>query len=506
MKRTVSVNIKGINFMIEEDAYESLQSYMNRLEEVLQNQTGSAEIIEDVELRIAEICSSKLSDSKTVIEAEDIDEILAQLGDPSMYIDDENEIPQTTTHQYQKSTEKRLFRDVENGMIAGVCQGMANYFNLDIVVMRGIFLFILLFAGFGIPLYIILWIIIPKAESSIDRLRMKGKPITVESVREEVEMAGSRLKDGSKKMASRIETEGKKRLSWLGKLLRIGAGSFLIIWGLVWLVGFIIFGLGEFQFFPIENEDGFMSFQQLGGLILANDSDVSTAKLGTLLFGFSAVTFLILAGFMLITRMKNNWSKFSLFGLFGTALVGFILCLMVGIRTGKDFTYEDSFYVEMGTYSGDTLNIQSKSKYQITKAGHKIRGGNNGFLEIKDDKIISSEIRFKYIRSNDSSFHIKMEKEANGRSKNKAIERAENIDYSASWDSTQLTVGSEFSFPKSDKFRDQGVTFIIEVPENGLVSFNDKLLDFEENDDDNYDEDEFYHRGYLKRGGKYHHR
>lgn len=75
MKKTVSVNIKGINFVIEEDAYVLLQDYLDRLTIALQHEDGSKEIIEDVELRIAEICTSKLNDSKTVIEMADIEDI-----------------------------------------------------------------------------------------------------------------------------------------------------------------------------------------------------------------------------------------------------------------------------------------------------------------------------------------------------------------------------------------------------------------------------------------------
>lgn len=502
MKRTVSVNIKGINFMIEEGGYESLQSYMKKLESILENQDGNNEIIEDVELRIAEICSAKISGSKTVIEAKDIDEILTQLGDPSSYIDEENEISQGKPYDSQP-TEKRLFRDVDNGMIGGVCQGMSNYFNLDIIVMRGIFLFILLFAGFGIPLYLILWIVIPKAESSIDRLRMKGKPITVESVREEVELAGEKIKDGSKRMASRIEKEGKKRLSWLGKVLRFGFGGFLIIWGLIWLVTFLIFGLGNFQFFPIQNEDGLMSFQQLGDLVLINNDDVSMVRLGTFLLGFSTVTFAILAGIMLITKMKNNWSKFSLLGLFGIAISGAVVCGIIGVRTGKDFVFEDTLEIELGNVQTDTLYIQSRIKNQVSKSGHKIKGDNYDFLAVSKDSITLSEIDFKYIASKDSLFRVRWEPEARGRSKSKAIERAENIRYNTQLHNNQLILDSEFSFPKEDKLRDQRITFVIEIPENGKIIFNEKQLNFT---DEHEDDDKFHHRGHLKKGGKYYHR
>ena len=124
MKKTVSVNIKGINFLIEEDAYELLQDYLDRLGKSLKNEEGSQEIIEDVELRIAELSSSKLSDSKTVIELEDIKQILSALGNPEDFIedseDDSNYNSNTKSDQNTSngSTDKRLYRDVDNAVIA----------------------------------------------------------------------------------------------------------------------------------------------------------------------------------------------------------------------------------------------------------------------------------------------------------------------------------------------------------------------------------------------------
>ena len=117
MKKTVSVNIKGINFLIEEDAYELLQDYLERLTNALNKTEGHQEIIEDVELRIAELCSSKLKESKTVTELADIEAIITTLGNPEDYIEESD--GDTTASKDSKTSEstneKRLFRDDEGG-------------------------------------------------------------------------------------------------------------------------------------------------------------------------------------------------------------------------------------------------------------------------------------------------------------------------------------------------------------------------------------------------------
>lgn len=121
MKKTVSATIKGINFVMEEDAYETLQNYLDRLKTNLNNQEGSEEIIEDIEIRIAELCSKELSEKKTVIELADIQRILETLGDPSLFVDDEeegtHESRSTGASGQQTQSDKRLYRDVENAQI-----------------------------------------------------------------------------------------------------------------------------------------------------------------------------------------------------------------------------------------------------------------------------------------------------------------------------------------------------------------------------------------------------
>ena len=246
MRKTVSVNLKGMNFLIEEDAYELLQDYMTRLNHGLRNEKGSKEISEDIEMRIAELCATMLDDKKQVIDINDIESILATLGDPSQYIDEETDHSENQTKSEQdttssKSKDKRLFRDVDNSTIAGVCAGIANFFNIDVVIIRAIFVIVFLFGGFGIPLYIILWIIVPKANTTIDKLRMRGRPITVESVREEVESAANRLKKESKSFAQRIrkDEQNNQRFSSFGRLINTLFGSGLILAGLVGLIMFL---------------------------------------------------------------------------------------------------------------------------------------------------------------------------------------------------------------------------------------------------------------------------
>ncbi|MDG1332558.1 MAG: PspC domain-containing protein [Crocinitomicaceae bacterium] len=496
MKKTVSVNIKGSNFLIEEDAYELLQDYLDRLKNALKNESGSKEIIEDVELRIAELCTEKLSEFQTVVEMEDIEDILNTLGDPSMYLDEDAE-ESTQEKAYEgssnKSSERRLFRDTENAVIGGVCQGIANFMNIDVVVIRAIFLVILLFAGFGFPLYVILWIIVPKTKSTIDRLRMKGRPITVESVREEVESAAEKLKNKSNNFASNIrENENtKRRLTTLGRVLAISAGVILILWGLSWLVMFLIFIIGGFQFIPILSEDGMVSVTELGQLVLASPDDVTLAWFGLLLGGFSIILFLLLLGTSLIFRLRNRWMNLTLGGLFTGALIGGIICAYLGFKAGVDLTLEGEVEKEVATMCTDQLTLLPELNATETKSGFNVKSnGRNGIMKIGKKEIQMYGIDILYRESKDSLFHIHQNFSARAKSNTKGVKRAERIEHDIRMVGDSLYLDTDYRFPREDKIRDQRVLIIIDIPEGGTVLAEGREITFTEPEEGKVDEDE----------------
>lgn len=521
MKKTVSVNIKGTNFLIEEDAYELLQDYIERLTKTLRNESGSKEIIEDVELRIAEICTSKLNESKTVIELEDIEEILNRLGDPSDYVDGEDYEESTAQHSQTNKTsgsEKRLYRDTENAILGGVCQGIANFFNIDVVIIRAIFVIILLFGGFGFPLYVILWIIIPKAKNTIDRLRMKGRPITVETVREEVENAAGRVKEGSKNLADKIRRDDtyQKSVSRGGRILTSILGVILLLWGFSWLISFLVLIVAGFRFIPVEGVNGLMSITDFSKLVLTDPGDITLAWTGVLLLALSAITLLILAGIMLIARLKNKWAKLSLVGLFITGLTGFFICLYLGMKIGRDFTMEGEVEKEIASVHTQELVIIPKTGKQMPDGGLTVstKAGpveitsyqSGGLMSVDEEDIHMDGIDFEYKKSSDSLFHIYRNFSARGETRKKGKKVAKNIVHGAALQGDTLVMSTGYRFPKTDKIRNQEVTIIIEIPKDGTVRFNDRMIKLETDEyNDPVDDPSYEEEGRLRGSGKYRH-
>ena len=165
MKKTININLASFVFYIDEDAYETLQKYLNNIRTYLGNTEGREEIIGDIESRIAELFSEK---QKQVITLVEVNEIIEVMGQPEDYMTEE-EFEETTFQQ----PNKRLFRDPDNTVLGGVCSGVGHYFKIDAVWIRLIFL-AMLWSGLSILFYFVLWAIIPKAETTAQKLEMKG--------------------------------------------------------------------------------------------------------------------------------------------------------------------------------------------------------------------------------------------------------------------------------------------------------------------------------------------
>ncbi len=207
MIKISDVNIGGFVFHVNEDAYGVLKNYLDEISQHFTNTESGDEIISDIEARIVEIFQQKLSKNKEVITIEDINEVISILGNPSEFGD--NEENNGNNSSYKKT--KRLFRDIDNGMIGGVCAGLGAYFNLDTVWFRIGFI-IATFSGLSLLAYIILWAIIPPARTISEKLEMQGDPVTVSNIEKSIREEMSGLRDKFDDLASQARNKfGKKK-------------------------------------------------------------------------------------------------------------------------------------------------------------------------------------------------------------------------------------------------------------------------------------------------------
>jgi phage shock protein PspC (stress-responsive transcriptional regulator) len=183
MKITVSINLGGYSFNIDEDAYAELKRYLKNLEIYFAQEESSSEILSDIETRMAELFRAKLTGYKQVITIEDVKEAISILGTPEDIADKEGP---TAYEKFSTPGSHRMYRDPDNRILGGVCAGMGCYWNLDPLVIRVIFIALTLAGGLGALTYLILWIVLPEAKTTAQKIEMKGEPVNIHNIKENV--------------------------------------------------------------------------------------------------------------------------------------------------------------------------------------------------------------------------------------------------------------------------------------------------------------------------------
>ncbi len=136
MKKAIKINLSGIIFHIDEDAYEKLKTYLDTIGRHFSNKQESKEIIDDIEARIAELFQEKITEETQVITLPLVNEVIDIMGNPEDIADTGEEAESQRTFHEAYSRSRRLYRDPENSVIGGVCGGLAAYFNVDPVIFR----------------------------------------------------------------------------------------------------------------------------------------------------------------------------------------------------------------------------------------------------------------------------------------------------------------------------------------------------------------------------------
>lgn len=345
MNKTLTVNIGGLVFHIEELAYHKLDQYLKAIRSSISIEEQD-EVIHDIEIRIAELFSENITSSNQVVTIADVDRLIKIMGRPEDYrLNDDDET--TTSHtQYVYTKQPKLYRDTQKGLIGGVLAGLGHYFKLDVVWIRIIFLVLLFFYGTGVLLYIIMWAIIPAARTSSEILEMQGVPINIntieQKVKENIEYVTNKFSD--------MDTEAiKKQMAssgtQAGKILQKFAGIFFIITAL--------FGLLGTSIASIAISINTASINRVNNDFLPS---IINATYPTWLFVsiLSLVMILPFIGLLLIgLRLIYTNIKYALATLISLFVLWIISIVMLSIPFMKAKTYED-----LGNLSFENIAIE----------------------------------------------------------------------------------------------------------------------------------------------------
>jgi phage shock protein PspC (stress-responsive transcriptional regulator) len=482
MKKTIAVNIAGLVFNIEEKAYETLQAYLGAIKSLLISDEGRDEILQDVEARIAELFHGKLSEFKQVITLDDVEEVMEIMGDPSQYqLDDENRA--SNEKQYDETIyveQKRLYRDDDDGIVGGVAAGLAHYFGVDPVVVRIIFVLMVVLGGSGVLLYIILWVVIPSAKTTAQKLQMKGQPVNIDSIKEYVNTVKNEAKSGFSNASKSVQEVTKKSTTAIGKFLLVVSkvfGFVLMIAGLISFVTLIALHFGSFNFVLASEGDLPVNMSTLAHLIYTKDS--TTIGFWALFFTLIVpVVMLTIIGIKLLFELKEGYKKLFISGVV-IWIASLVTLTFVGVETGMAVNSEYTYFEDLSQdeeMESDTLYVNVEDYSYSTNV---IQRRGDDFFELNADSVKMGFPKIKVKREESGNqLKLRVKKRSNGRSSKEARRSAEHIGFSPKLVSNQLFTPSSYSFPTKDKIRGQYASLEVRLPIGKFIVFPPNLDDF----------------------------
>ncbi|RJR31168.1 PspC domain-containing protein [Candidatus Parcubacteria bacterium] len=350
MKKALNITLAGLIFNIEEDAYTELKNYLDSVKNHFASETDKEEIINDIESSIAEKFQAKIKPTKQAVTLNDVLELIKVMGTVADFENEEQKKEEEISKTGIKKT-KRLYRDCDNAIIAGVCSGLAAYFGVDPVIFRLIFGLSVFFGGSGILVYLILWVAIPCAKTSSQKLEMHGDPVTLSKLEQKVKDKINEEKiSGTFTRVARIPLRVGEGLI---KLLKNILPALGILFGIVLTVAALAAILGfTLAFAVLFSRSGlnFYAAEFLDILSLPNANLLITATYFTVLI---PVIFILLLGIRLLSKRKIFTA-----GLTSLLCAMWFIAIIVSVVLAIDFAPKVENYLnniswnEARTFSG----------------------------------------------------------------------------------------------------------------------------------------------------------
>lgn len=487
MNKTVNINLANTLFHIDDDAYNKLRRYLESIKRSFAGTKGSEEIIADIEARIAELFLEKMENERQVVTQKEVDQVIDVMGQPEDYMVDEDIFGDEPKKPYTepRPRAKKLYRDMDQKYIGGVCSGLEHYLGLDSLWIRIIFLLLAVFtSGFGFIAYILLWILVPEAATTAQKLDMRGEPVNISNIERKVKEGFDDVADKVKnvdyeKVGNRVKSSSKTFFDTLGDIILflfkvIGKliGIVLIICAASTLIA-LFFGLFTVGVFDAVEFPGVDFYE------IVNTTGAPVWVVSLLLFLALGIPFFFLLYLglkILVNNLKSigNIAKFSLLGLW---LISIGLLFALGVRQAAEFSHtgsvQEEFEMPVGNTS-DTLVIKMKDLgFDYNK--DRVRFGSMSLIYDENDKkiLVADEVDLKLGKSENGMVSLSIRKEANGHTTLAARERAKNIVFGHSFLDNEIILDEYLSTDISNKARSQEVTATIYVPEGTALRFEE---------------------------------
>lgn len=516
MNKILSVNIGGMIFQLDEEAFEILKSYIDSIRLHFSRTEGSHEITSDIESRIAEMLQSKLHANKQAINKTDVEEIVAAMGKPEEFGDAANDDESSATgtaytsaatgEPVFKTTRKRLFRDTDHSMIGGVCSGIAAYMGTDPIWIRLIFLLVFFTFGTGLLIYVILWIIMPKAKTITDKLEMRGENITISNIERSVkEELGDLKKNFNSFQSSATGQQIKSRASDFGNLLvQIGryifkfvvkfAGVLFILFGII-LLGTLIFAY--FGFFP-----AFMDFPIM---VFPKEWQHIVAATGALFFIGLPLLFLIILGFRVVFNIRYQ-NKAFLFSFLGLWIVSLFTVLVAGGFLIKNYSTisvkKES--IKLDAPASDTLTLSLTDAQERANDEYTYRFGLGGSMVVSHKEILSRNVNLDIEKSESGELELLKVVEVRGKSYDDKDKNVQAVNYSFRQNNDSILFNKYYGVKEYKPWRMQDLKLVLRVPVGKVLKLDNNMQYFlydVDNVTDTWDQDMAGHSWQMTKEG-----
>ncbi len=476
MDKTYNISLGGFAFMIDEVAYNSLKRYLSDIKVSLRNSPGVDEIIYDVEYRMAELLRQKMM-GREVVNPSDVAFLVETMGQPEDFYNEEflDDEPSAGSggRTYTKSGigVKKLFRDPDDKMLGGVCSGIAHYIGVDAVWVRLFlvlmpfldFIFLGISTGMLIFTYIILWLIIPLAKTTSDKLQMRGEPVNVDSIKDFFGNSPENIRENVKDFGNDARRVAQNSGSVIGDVLKLLVKImaaififFLLMTALILLIACMvaIFGIGI---------AGISLNSYLAYLFEGSWEQIVAYVSLAMVMIIPAVILILIAVRLISSRYKVP--KFIAYTLPILWVLGVLGIMAVSVFTLRDFQRTSSIT--------ETVNIPTNANTIIVQREDDYDDFDfDDIFQIKEGEFavpVDDDLTLK--KSTTGHPYIELKITGKGRTEAKAANNLKGVSYNYAVEDSLIRLDNFLFLKEGQRWRKQDVKTTLYLPEGKNIIF-----------------------------------
>ncbi|WP_316816386.1 PspC domain-containing protein [Pedobacter nyackensis] len=469
MKKTHNINIGNSIVHIEEDAYEMLTVYLNEVKQHFSKSADDFEIVTDIENRIAEMFAEVLAtQQKQVINIADVQSVIQQMGSVKDFEGlEEEEGERRASAEYDPI--KKLYRDTDRAVVAGVCSGLGHYLDIDTKWVR-LFAFVSIFIfGAGLLVYVIFWIMVPTAKTRVEKMEMRGEETNLKGFANSYMHPFAEQSRGF--FAGFIQAIGEF-IQGTGKVIFKFTAGTIVLFGSLFLLALIV-ALAAFLGF--WNADVYNYFP----ISIVNQEYLITLTIAA--FIIMAIPLLALVLFSIrVAFYARPANKVLSYGLLLIWLAGVVTGIFYVAKISSEFKEGAEFAqaTPLATYPVYSLNVntarfftkEDSLNYRIDPARYKGRK----ILNNRDENFNRPRnISFRMEKSLDGKASLSTNFKSRGKTFEAALKNAQNIHYDFLQEGAALNFSPVLHIPKISNWRGQEVEVTLSVPVGTEVQISD---------------------------------